>query len=336
MTLVLGHISALEYWLAHPASKPPARTVSASFSLPSSAPSKMELLQLEDMVPKVFSSPVHVISSSPIKADNPKLAIPHKHSVATFGAAFCHLGNDVYVSSIELAFVQMARDLPLIDLVRLGFELCGGYSLSIAHDKGFFKRQAPTSMRQLQTFAEKSPGLKGRNPALRAIRHVLSDSASPAETNLAMTLSLPYHLGGFGLPQPALNHRVKLSPAEQNLVGKPYLKCDLYWPDRRVGVEYDSDLEHTGSARIASDARRRNTLTLTDTTLMTVTRIQYNDFRQLSATAAALAKLLRRRLQPTCKDYEAKQRRLRDALYQSPEWEIRKAHHPLRRALSEQ
>ena len=335
MTIVLGHLSALEYWLAHPASRPLARAVPASFSLPSTAPSKTEILQLESMMPKVLSSPVHIVSQTPTKADNSKLFIPHKHATATSEAAFCRLGNDVYASSIELAFIQMARDLPLVDLIRLGFELCGGYSLSLVHDKGFLKRPALTSRRRLQAFAEQSPGLKGRNPALRAIRHVLDDSASPAETKLAMTLSLPCHLGGFGLPKPALNHRVNLSRAEQSLAGKPYLKCDLYWPDHRVGVEYDSDLEHTGSARIASDARRRNTLTLTDTTLMTITRIQYNDFRQLSATAAALAKLLGRRLQPTCKDYEAKQRRLRDALYQPPEWETRKAHRPLRHALSE-
>lgn len=328
MTLVLGHISALEYWLSPPG-KPSARVTSSAFELPSKAASASDVESLSALSPHTFSLPVHAMTGVTVKNERPGLIAHHLHSASTSARSFYRISDDLHVCSPELAFVQMANVLPLPDLIRLGYELCGAYSLSEQADGGFFKRRQLVSPRKLQAFVDNSAKIHGRKSALRALRHVLPNSASPAETRLAMCLSLPCNLGGFGLPRPVLNHRLNLTRSEQVIAGRSFVKCDLYWENGNLGVEYDSDREHTGSDRISSDAARRGALAFANTTVITITRRQYNNLSQMTAIAKELAKLLGVQIRPRCKDYPAKQRTLRDLLYASPEWEERRRLRPL-------
>ena len=55
-------------------------------------------------------------------------------------------------------------------------------------------------------------------------------------------------------------------------------------------------MHHTGSFRIASDTKRRNTLAARNVTVIGVTRVQIDDVIQLRKTAKTLAKLMRKRL----------------------------------------
>ena len=328
MTLVLGHITALEYWLSPPG-KPSASIVSSSFELPSKAAHASDLANLDALLPHMFSLPIHATTSVAVKNEKPDLVIHHLHSTRSSARSFYRIGNNLYICSVELAFEQVANSLALLNLIRLGYELCGTYSLSERSKGGFFKRKQLTTPRKLQTFLEDSIRAHGRKNALRALRYVLPNSASPAETRLAMLLSLPCNLGGFGLPRPALNHRLNLTPSERMIAGRGFVKCDLYWESGKLGIEYDSDMEHTGSARIASDAARRGALAFANTTVITVTRMQYNNLSQMTTIAKELAKLLGTQFRPRCRDYGVKQRVLRDLLYRSPEWEERKRLHPL-------
>lgn len=118
--------------------------------------------------------------------------------------SFHRIADGLHVASLELAFLQMARELDFLNLARLGFELCGSYSLDARAERGFFDRAPLTDPRKIRSFAEASPHLKRRKAVLRALQHVLPGSASPAETRLAMLLSLPCRLGGFGLPKPLM------------------------------------------------------------------------------------------------------------------------------------
>ena len=56
--------------------------------------------------------------------------------------------------------------------------------------------------------------------------------------------------------------------------GSAFFSCDLFWPDGGVAVEYDSDMFHTGSERIARDSERRNALSYLGISVVTVTRRQ--------------------------------------------------------------
>ena len=81
------------------------------------------------------------------------------------------------------------------------------------------------------------------------------------ETKLAMLLTLPYKHGGYGLIAPEMNSQIIPAKTAKRSVGKKYYSCDLFWHDYDLAVEYDSDLFHTGTTRIANDSKRRNALT---------------------------------------------------------------------------
>ena len=90
--------------------------------------------------------------------------------------------------SPEFCFLQMARSLNLIDLIELGFELCGSYSLPAHGGDGHFEREPLTTQESIRATIDRLPGAHSSDLARRALNYVLDGSASPAETKLCMLL----------------------------------------------------------------------------------------------------------------------------------------------------
>lgn len=254
MTMVLGHISALEYWLGCRFAPERAHTTSCRFRLPSNAPSASEIKQLAAMYPPLFSSPVHLLVSSQVASHLP--IATHVVSTPLPSHAFVRIKKGLYVAVPELAFALSSRDFSTPDSIRLGYELCGDYSLSSNDPAGFFARPPLTSTEKMAAFLEAAPRLRGRVSASKAASLVLAPSASPAETRLGMVLCLPHLQGGLGLPKAELNREVPLTPAWRDVMSCTHLRCDMLWPEQGVGVEYDSDAFHTGSEKINADSLR--------------------------------------------------------------------------------
>lgn len=209
--------------------------------------------------------------------------------------SFIDAGEGFLVSTPEFCFLQMANRLPVAQLVLLGYELCGTYTLIGTGPAP--QRNAPlTTVAKLRAFVEGAANARGRKSALRALRYVLDRSASPMESALAMLLSLPYNLGGYGLAQPSLNFHVDVPPRFRKLADRAYCECDLCWPEARLAVEYDSKLHHASPKRQESDARRRSTLISLGFTVITVSRSQVMDSGSFNRLAHQLAKLLGKRL----------------------------------------
>ena len=243
----------------------------------------------------------------------------HVFSGETPACCFMHVDTGLFVSSPEFCFLQLANQLPLVKLIELGYELCGTYSLPTAGDpdipaRGFYSRQPLTSTDRLDAFIAGMPNVKGRKKALRALRYILDSSASPMETKLSILLTLPYLLGGFGLITPELNGRIIIPKAIRKSASRASFACDLYWPDYALAVEYDSDQYHTGSKRIADDAKRKNALASLGVTIITITKQQIYNPAELEKAARLLAKNMDKRL-----------------LYDKPRFAV--AHHELRKLL---
>jgi len=186
-------------------------------------------------------------------------------------------------------------------LIELGYEMCGSYSLPVAGDqktpgRGFYNRLPLSNIKKLTEFIASMPGFKGRKKAARALRFILDGSASPMETKLSILLTLPYKLGGFGLPMPELNVRIKPRKTDRRTTGKEFYVCDLFWPDKDVAVEYDSNLFHTGSAHITDDSKKRNALKAMGIGVITVTTQQIYDNSEFEMAARTIAKDLDKRL----------------------------------------
>ena len=108
------------------------------------------------------------------------------------------------------------------------------------------------------------------------------------ETKLTMFLCLKRTMGGYGLPFPKLNFPIEPTSAARKAAHKQRYVLDLYWPKRKIDVEYDSDSYHASSEGIASDAQRRNALQLMGVTLQcSFFRPHSKDYRNINRSKIA-------------------------------------------------
>lgn len=173
--------------------------------------------------------------------------VPHQWSAPLPPGSFIWLSEHLRVCSPEYCFLLMARVLPFIDLVILGYSMCGMYHPANI-ERGFVSRCALTSTDRLRRYlGNVAPGTPGIGKALAALDCIMNDSNSPLETIGALRLTLPAMLGGLQLPHPILNARIDLSPKAQELSHRQYCVVDAYWPKGTLvleflGSEYHQDI----------------------------------------------------------------------------------------------
>jgi len=318
MDCIVSHQSALEFWRNASAKEALAGKKLRITSLP------VATFDVDDLRVENFwnlAAPLHVLIGSANARKTTQSLHCHVGTGEYPGGSFIRMDSGMTVCSPELCFLQMGGELSLVDLVKLGFEFCGSYRLNEAgtNGKGFRGDEPLTSVARLVSYAKRATWIKGRANALRALSFIIDSSASPMETILTMLLTLPYRLGGFGLPKPMLNYRIETplrtdkSSADSPVIAtigptgirtassnasadKLTYYCDLYWPHAKVALEYDSDFYHTGSYRIEKDAIRRNALTAAGVAVVTASRRQVVDKDKLRELAEKLSKLLGKRL----------------------------------------
>ena len=336
MEYVISHKSALEYWRLYGADDvaprksskgdiDPPRSVSKhkrqNITLPESLP-EVGKVSMEDSLG--LSMPIDIMLSNPNARRNSQTTKQHVFVEAIPPSSLVQIKDGIAVSSPEFCFLQMASELSLIKLIELAFELCGSYSLptvaaehsqSQQQTRGFSIRKPLTDTKRLKTFIAQLSGVNGIKKARRALRYVAGGSASPMETKLTMFLTLPLALGGYGLPMPELNSRIIPVRAAKRTASRAYYLCDLFWPDYDLAVEYDSDLYHTGSERIASDSKKRNTLTSLGIVIITVTTQQIHSSTETEKIARLVAGNMEKRLRISKPDFIDAHRTLRKLLY---------------------
>lgn len=192
------------------------------------------------------------------------------------------------ITSPELLFVQMGRGMDVLGLIKLGYELCGSYSLGPDGDS-FFGRPPLTTVARIKRVVDACKGAYGIVSARQAIAYVLEGSASPLETALGMLLFTPRNLGGYGLPKARLNVRLKVDAATRKMTDKRFAVPDILWPDQREVVECESTAWHTGADRIAEDSHRRTVLSHMGYHVTTITTREIFNPRLLDASVRALA-----------------------------------------------
>lgn len=299
MELLLSHQSALLWWRATPrgffdrSGCSFAATQRAQRILPSGVPPQSpDERQLRAL--RHFEGPHHVLISDPKhRFGTPGLA-PHVWRTNLPGASFAPTTADILVSTPAFCLLQLSRSLDEMSLLLIAYELCGTYRRR--GDGCAFATAPVAKANELSAFFRGIEGVKGCRTLERLSSFVLDGSASPMETELALRLTLPYRMGGFGLPTPRLNHPLEASPRLRAIAGNGKYRADLYWPRHRVIVEYDSDMFHTGGDRIAKDAQRRMALETMGYTVIAVTRTQARNPVAFRRVALALARALDKRV----------------------------------------
>lgn len=241
--------------------------------------------------------------------------------------SFIDIGHDICVSTPAFLFMQLATKLDEIELIKIGLELCGHFSLwrlppateqeqrdyasEHTENRGAtFKLRQATSVSKIQRYVERCEGRRGAVKARTALHWVLNESASPMESAIYLLLCLPRSKGGYGLPQPMLNPKVTVSVAGSKTDRFP----DLFWRSRNIDVEYNSDEEHSDHWSRYRDARREVQLTTNQINVLPLTRIQVMDAEIFHEFADGLRKMLGRRTRPLRGDWSFRRAELRKAV----------------------
>lgn len=316
MAIFIGHISALEYWASH--DREPWHAPTQATPRPGDTPSPQDAATA--LHHHGIGSPLHAFVA---RAEDRRNAKTIKFHVVQNvpRRSFVKLENNVYLSTPETCFLQLANSLSFEDLVLVGLELCGFYGTIRTHEAGnrgktstMETRKPRMTPRSLSTYLQRAGRNHGIAKATKAARHIVAGSASPMESALVSLLCLPNTYGGYSLPRPLLNHEVKLSKRSKlklptTMTG--VLRPDLCWPKEKLVIEYDSDLFHSGVEKLNRDSRRRAILELEGYHVISVTKKQLYGEIAFDEIAKTVARYLDCRIRIRTKDFESRQRTLR-------------------------
>lgn len=139
MAIFVWGISALELWRSRFDALAPSRALPQASARPGSAAAA-----IASLVAGSVARPVHVEVAS--AALRPQVAgvVAHVRGQPLPRGAYYRLRGSpvsddetVYVAGPEALFVQLAAELPFLELVALAAELCAGYVLRPGDDRGF-------------------------------------------------------------------------------------------------------------------------------------------------------------------------------------------------------
>lgn len=300
MAIFIGHKTALAYWRTHDRNW--AQPISQAAPQENNSP---YYSQIDTGILWKFGideKPVSILVSCKANMRKSQNLSPRIWSGKHPSRSFYKIAQGLYVSTPEATFLQLGKESSLIQLITIGYELCGSYGLSAQSDSGFLRREPRSNPQLIERYLEKCDGIHGVKAAKRASSYIAKGSASPMESLLSMLLCLPPSLGGFGLPRPELNF-----PIETNEGGIMMRRCDLYWPDQRFALEYDSDTFHSDASKLHLDSSRRSTLEKAGVHVVSVTKNQVFDRGQLFNLATIVSKRLGKRLSPTPFNFSQKQ-----------------------------
>ena len=229
MPVYISHSSAQSLWRSTRA-RDYVRCPRIADSRPANLPHSYRALFsrgiLSTTVLRAFPKPVDII----VKKDSGRLYCKqirnHVWMRQIPERSFVAIEPSVRLSTPEFTYLQMATVLSLPRLASYAYEIAGGYSLNQG-GRSFHARPPLTSLDLLAQYLSKCAGVRGVCPARKALSYAVKGFRSPAETSLALLLTLPARLGGYGLPTCVANHRIDLTESWERYLRTPYLPAGL-------------------------------------------------------------------------------------------------------------
>lgn len=188
--------------------------------------------------------------------------INFKFSGAKFPfGSFVKFKNNIYISSPELLFFQLASVLNETKLFLLGLEFCGKYSISKDSPNGFVTNINPLTTPEkinnyLKLLSKENKYLPYMSIAKKVAKELKSNSASPQESRLFIKLCLPRKYGSYGARGFVFNKQIKLSQRSYDILGQTTIKPDLVNGTTKVAIEYDSSAFHDNADQNTKDKLR--------------------------------------------------------------------------------
>lgn len=178
--------------------------------------------------------------------------------------SYLKLQENIYISSPELTFCNMAEILPYEKLFLLGLEICGTYSIYQDDEKGFVNNILPITnpykiLRYIQAY-KKMNHVKNIRLAEKVAKRLTPFSASPQESRIYIILVSSHAQGGFGIRGLHFNRKIELSENAKQQSGQSVIIPDFSNSKTKVAIEYDSSAYHDINAQNQRDKLRINAL----------------------------------------------------------------------------
>ena len=205
--------------------------------------------------------------------------------------AFVRLDKGAYLSRPEFVFLQLASRLSLVELVLLGYELCGFYAVrrtGIPHARRCLPLATASGLSRF--LAGVAPGARGLGKARRAAKLVTDHAGSVGETATVALLCIARARGGYGIPLPKMNCPAPIPAKLRELLGPHSPICDAYWPKAHFALEYDGRIDHEGADAVARDHVRANRLSSAGVDVEVVTRRELFNPGAFDKTARRVAR----------------------------------------------
>ena len=194
----------------------------------------------------------------------------------------------ILLSTPEFCFLEAATDLSLLELIQLGYDLCAIYLPDSFSEFNQINRKAITTQQAISEYLNSAVNVKGVQKARRAISYVLDNSNSPMETMIAIIMTLPRNLGGYGIIKPQLNKKIMLSSYGSQLLHRNYCICDAVWPLQKVILEYDSNMTHLNPEQHKIDKARLNALSMSGYHVISITADAFRNLSTMDSTFTTL------------------------------------------------
>ena len=265
-------------------------------------------------LPAGIPMPLHCVSSSTSTPRSAEFRKPHLCRLPLSGNALQRWNESILLSSPSLAFIQEASMRSFVDTLVLGFELCGTYQQKTLATSTVYGTQPLTSVRKIRGFLERNSRLFGAQRARAAASYLVDGSASPRETQAALLLGLPAFYGGYGLGMPSMNYEISCTPQATAISGRRTLRCDLFWPEASIAVEYQSREFHSGDLCRIRDSRRTNALQAMGIAVVGLTNNELESVEATDVIVETVRKAQGVRFRTAVGNYHARKLRLRRQL----------------------
>ena len=209
-----------------------------------------------------------------------------------------YLGNDgVYIASPGFIFLLMASELSFVQLLALGYELCGYYSFNPLCERGIRKRKVPlTTVAQLDSFVQRASGSRGCAKARKALAFMADGSASPMETECYLLISLPFRYGGYGMDFFSLNFPIPLNETAARIADRDVCYGDICCRDLMIDIEYQGKYDHANRIDYDDDRARINGIKEMGYEVIELTSGQVGNLQVFEDILLRVAKKAKRRI----------------------------------------
>lgn len=169
----------------------------------------------------------------------------HVWGTRGLGQGFLELpGSDIVIPCPAVLLAQMAEVLSLPELIALGHELCGGYTLRPegSRSPALVGIRPVATEEELRQVYGQATRLRGRAALRHAMPRIRDGSLSPQETCLSTMFQMPVVTGGYQAGDVILNEALGRDPSRARLTSAECRAPDLLFRGTRVGLNYDGDV----------------------------------------------------------------------------------------------